>query len=98
METLTDKPDCVAATDVSNATARLSPRSEVRATETPRKPERLMSLDAYRGFVMLLMISAGLYASRVAKSFPDNAVWQFFGNETDHAAWRGCTLWDLIQP
>lgn len=57
-----------------------------------------MSLDAYRGFVMLLMISAGLYASRVAKSFPGNSVWQFFGYETDHAAWRGCTLWDLIQP
>src|SRR5215210_5221969 len=61
-------------------------------------PERLMSLDAYRGFVMLLMISAGLYMSRVAKSFPDSAVWQFLGYETDHAAWRGCTLWDLIQP
>ena len=57
-----------------------------------------MSLDAYRGFVMLLMISAGLYASRVAKNFPDSAVWQFFGYQTDHAAWRGCTLWDLIQP
>lgn len=57
-----------------------------------------MSLDAYRGFVMLLMISAGLYMSRVAKSFPDSPVWQFLAYQTDHAAWRGCTLWDLIQP
>lgn len=81
-------------------------RSAVLASEapdTPRPPrptipERLTSFDAYRGFVMLLMISAGLYASRVAKSFPDSALWQFFGYQTDHAAWRGCTLWDLIQP
>ena len=62
------------------------------------RPARLMSLDAYRGFIMLLMISAGLYMSRVATSFPDSGVWQFLGYETDHAAWRGCTLWDLIQP
>jgi len=98
METLTDKQN-VTTTDASGAATQLSSRTETRATtETPRKPERLMSLDAYRGFVMLLMISAGLYASRVAQKFPDSAVWQFFGYETDHAAWRGCTLWDLIQP
>ena len=59
---------------------------------------RLTSLDAYRGFIMLLMISAGLYMSRVAKSFPDSGIWQFLGYQTDHAMWRGCTLWDLIQP
>ncbi len=57
-----------------------------------------MSLDAYRGFVMLLMISAGLYATRVAKNFPESGVWQFLAYQTDHAAWRGCSLWDLIQP
>lgn len=57
-----------------------------------------MSLDAYRGFIMLLMISAGLYMSRVAKSFPASGIWQILGYQTDHAMWRGCTLWDLIQP
>jgi len=76
-----------------------SPRPAPVASERPASsPERLMALDAYRGFVMLLMISAGLYISRVAKSFPDSAVWQFFAYQTDHAPWRGCTLWDLIQP
>jgi heparan-alpha-glucosaminide N-acetyltransferase len=74
------------------------PRRVPAPTTITRQSERLMSLDAYRGFVMLLMISAGLYASRVAKNFPDNALWQFFGYQTDHAPWRGCTLWDLIQP
>jgi len=57
-----------------------------------------MSLDAYRGFVMLLMISAGLGATKVAVHFKDNPVWQFVAYQTDHAAWRGCSLWDLIQP
>ena len=64
----------------------------------PAASRRLVSLDAYRGFVMLLMISAGLQISRVATHFKDSALWQFLAYETDHAAWRGCTLWDLIQP
>ena len=81
-------------TDAPDRILRNSPRVDRSAVI----PERLMSLDAYRGFVMLLMVSAGLYMSRVAKSFPDSAVWQFLGYQTDHAVWRGCTLWDLIQP
>jgi heparan-alpha-glucosaminide N-acetyltransferase len=61
-------------------------------------PPRLASLDAYRGFVMLLMISAGLNIPRVAANFKESGVWQFLAYQTEHAAWRGCTLWDLIQP
>ena len=64
----------------------------------PVRPERLLSLDAYRGFVMLLMISAGLNIPKVAASFKESPAWQFLASQTDHAAWRGCTLWDLIQP
>jgi predicted acyltransferase len=45
-----------------------------------------------------MMISAGIGISKVATSFPDSGVWQFLAYQTDHAAWRGCTLWDLIQP
>ena len=76
----------------------LSPSAERPLPQAAAPPTRLMSLDAYRGFVMLLMISAGLYASRVAKNFPESGVWQFLAYQTDHAAWRGCSLWDLIQP
>jgi predicted acyltransferase len=59
---------------------------------------RLISLDAYRGFVMLLMASEGLYIGRVARQLPDSAFWQFLAHQTEHVPWRGCTLWDLIQP
>ena len=38
------------------------------------------------------MISAGFYMSRIAKSFPDNPLWQFLGHQTDHADWRGYPL------
>src|SRR5262249_26226224 len=34
----------------------------------------------------------------VARNFPDSPVWQFLGLQTDHVAWVGCVLWDLIQP
>jgi predicted acyltransferase len=61
-------------------------------------PPRLTSLDAYRGFVMLLMVSAGFGIPIVAKHFEDSAVWRTLGYQLDHVTWAGCSVWDLIQP
>jgi len=61
-------------------------------------PKRLVSMDAYRGFVMLLMMAEVLHLSRLAKAFPDNEVWQFLAFHTSHVEWVGCSLHDLIQP
>jgi predicted acyltransferase len=47
---------------------------------------------------MLLMASSGLGVPQVAAKHTDSAVWGFLGQEFEHAAWAGCTLWDLIQP
>lgn len=79
------------------------PTTEPKPLDAPARvdspaPVRLVSLDAYRGFVMLLMISAGLGIPKMAPGFKESAVWQALAYQTDHAAWRGCTLWDLIQP
>ena len=60
--------------------------------------QRLASLDAYRGAIMLLMASSGFGIAQVAAGFPNSAVWHFLGQECEHATWSGCTLWDLIQP
>ena len=60
--------------------------------------ERLLSLDALRGFVMLAMASEGLGIAHVANQFPHSRWWRFFGYQTDHVAWVGCAAWDLIQP
>ncbi len=64
----------------------------------PARGERLLSLDAYRGAIMLLMASSGLGLAAVAKHFPDSALWRLLGAQTEHASWAGCTLWDIIQP
>jgi heparan-alpha-glucosaminide N-acetyltransferase len=61
-------------------------------------PARLTSLDAYRGFVMFLMMAEVLSLSRVAKARPDSALWQFLAHHQSHVEWIGCSLHDLIQP
>lgn len=66
--------------------------------------QRLVSIDAYRGLVMLLMMAEVLHLSRIANAFPDNEAWGFLAHHQTHAEWRtawawaGCTLHDLIQP
>ncbi len=71
------------------------------AAEPPVKPTvlaRLVSVDAYRGFVMLLMMGETLHFCRVAEAKPGNAFWEFLCHHQSHAAWIGCSLHDLIQP
>lgn len=71
---------------------------------------RIMSIDAYRGFVMLAMASSGFGFSELAK--PKNlqkltesgVTWipewllKTLAYQFDHVAWTGCGFWDLIQP
>lgn len=64
----------------------------------PQPPGRLVSLDAYRGAIMLLMASSGLGLAQIAREFEGHAVWQAVGAQVEHAEWVGCTLWDIIQP
>jgi heparan-alpha-glucosaminide N-acetyltransferase len=59
---------------------------------------RLLSLDAYRGFIMLAMASGGLGLARVARQSAGGPVWQALAYQVDHVPWRGCSFWDLIQP
>ena len=64
----------------------------------PALANRLSSIDAYRGFVMFLMMAEVLHISQVAKSFPDSRIWQWLAFNTSHVEWAGCSLHDLIQP
>jgi predicted acyltransferase len=59
---------------------------------------RLVSLDTYRGVIMLMMASAGLGLGQVARLHPDSGLWRFIGYQVEHAQWVGFTLWDIIQP
>lgn len=61
-------------------------------------PSRLTSIDAYRGFVMFLMMAEVLHIGKVAAGFPESGFWRFLAFHTDHVPWAGCSLHDLIQP
>lgn len=61
-------------------------------------PQRVSSVDAYRGFVMFLMMAEVLRFSRVAEAYPDSAFWTFLDFHQSHVPWVGCSLHDLIQP
>lgn len=62
------------------------------------KPQRLLSLDTFRGFAMFLMAAELMELPRVAENFPDSAFWRMIGFHSDHVVWTGCSLHDLIQP
>src|SRR5512135_380454 len=61
-------------------------------------PGRLSSLDAYRGFVMFLMMAEVLRLCRVSAALPDSGFWKFLCHHQSHVDWIGCSLHDLIQP
>lgn len=67
-------------------------------TTQPQKPQRILSIDAFRGLVMLLMIGSGLQLYNVAKKFPESPIWQTIGFHTNHVPWSGGSLHDMIQP
>ena len=55
-------------------------------------------MDAYRGFVMLLMMGEVLEFYRVSAVLPGSAFWKFLSYHQSHVEWIGCSLHDLIQP
>ena len=59
---------------------------------------RNIAVDAYRGFVMLLMMAEVLELARVSAAYPGNWFWAFLGFNQTHVEWFGCSLHDLIQP
>jgi len=62
-------------------------------------PARLLSLDAYRGFVMIALAGNGFGIAETArKSFPESDFWKFLHGQFDHVPWVGGGFWDLIQP
>ena len=67
-------------------------------TPSPNQPVRRPSLDAYRGWVMFLMMAEVLHLPQVAEQFPQQRWWQWIAFHTSHVAWVGCSLHDLIQP
>ena len=90
-EVLTAPAEPAAAADPKRGSAIAQP--------SPAPTTRLASLDAYRGFVMFLMM-AGLTMSfvSISRALPGNPLWAFLAFHQTHSQWLGCSLHDLIQP
>ena len=67
-------------------------RHEAQATKVAS--ERYVSLDAYRGFIMLMLVSHAFGLNTLR----DQPGWQWLAAPFEHVAWEGLVFWDLIQP
>jgi heparan-alpha-glucosaminide N-acetyltransferase len=59
---------------------------------------RNTAVDAYRGFVMLLMMAEVLRLPAVSQAFQGDWFWGFLAFNQSHVEWAGCSLHDTIQP
>ncbi|MBI3191624.1 MAG: DUF5009 domain-containing protein [Pedosphaera parvula] len=64
--------------------------------------QRLHSLDAYRGLIMIALAFNGFGLAATARNHlklaPDSSFWKFIAYHTEHVEWVGCGFWDMIQP
>jgi predicted acyltransferase len=85
-------------------TARRRPQSPGRndsAQAAPSgvlAPTRVASVDAFRGFVMFLMLAEAMRLWTLHEAFPDSRFWAIVAYNTTHVPWQGCSLHDVIQP
>ncbi|MDB6019071.1 MAG: hypothetical protein JWR19_3560, partial [Pedosphaera sp.] len=81
-----------------NSAAYDSVQPAALAVPAPAMGRRVGSIDAFRGFVMLLMMTEVLDIPDVAKNLSGSGFWTFLNHQLSHSAWIGCSLFDLIQP
>jgi heparan-alpha-glucosaminide N-acetyltransferase len=71
----------------------------VEAGKEPTGPaaetKRYLALDAYRGFIMFVLVSGGFGLRALARNRPAFA---WIAGEFDHRPWEWIAFWDLIQP
>ena len=72
------------------------PTTGNRSTVAP--PVRNVAVDAYRGFVMLLMMGEVMHFWRVAQAYPNSVFWSILSYNQTHVEWAGMSLHDTIQP
>jgi predicted acyltransferase len=58
-------------------------------------PPRYLALDAYRGFIMLVLVSGGFGLAALAQLRPAFAG---IADQFEHKPWEWIAFWDLIQP
>lgn len=71
--------------------------------DTPKATsQRLVSLDAFRGFIMIVLSFGGFGLAKTAelhlKVDPDSRLWSSVIHQFEHGEWVGWGFWDLIMP
>jgi len=75
-----------------------APSAPATTAVVPPLPTRIGSVDAYRGFVMLLLMGEVLRFCETASRNVGSAFWAFLCLNQDHVEWTYGWLHDLIQP
>lgn len=87
---------------IANGLPQAQETAPVPARPTGFLQQRLVSLDVYRGLIMVTLAFNGFGLAATAKrhleATPTAAFWQNVLYQTDHVQWTGCAYWDLIQP
>jgi heparan-alpha-glucosaminide N-acetyltransferase len=65
------------------------------APPRPSASQRYLALDAFRGFIMVILVSAGFGLAGLAKRDP---AFTGIASQFEHHAWTWIAFWDLIQP
>ena len=68
--------------------------SEAAFPELNSAPQRYLALDAFRGFIMV-MLASGAFGFGALKNDP---TWGRIAQWFDHVPWEGGVFWDMIQP
>ena len=61
------------------------------------KADRLVSIDALRGFTMFMLVGGG-YILRALPKFSDNPFFRMLDSQMEHVPWEGFHYYDLIFP
>jgi heparan-alpha-glucosaminide N-acetyltransferase len=70
------------------------PEPRRSAASTSLLKGRYLSLDAYRGLIMILLVSSG-FGFGALETHP---VFGVVASQLDHVPWEGAVLWDLVMP
>src|SRR5436190_2381592 len=81
-------------TVVTSTVPSRAPASDAGVLSTTR----ITSIDAFRGFVMFLMLAEAMRLWTLHDAFPASRFWAVVAYNTTHVPWQGCSLHDLIQP
>jgi len=79
------------------STAQMHPRPAASEDMEPKPSAqpRYLALDAYRGFIMLVLVSGGFGLAELARRRPE---FSGIANQFEHKPWEWIAFWDLIQP